>query len=76
MYGLDIRRLVIGDPIATKDAIHQRLNKAKALAVFSSDALSSSAYATEAILLVLVAASTSALWISWPIAYEYCPRKT
>jgi amino acid transporter len=68
MYGLDIRRLVIGNPIATKDAIHQRLGKAKALAVFSSDALSSSAYATEAILLVLVAAGTLALSWSWWIA--------
>lgn len=65
MYGLDIRRLVIGDPIATKDAIHQRLTKRKALAVFSSDALSSSAYATEAILLVLVAAGTMYLGWSW-----------
>jgi amino acid transporter len=68
MYGLDIRRLVIGDPIATKDAIHQRLTKRKALAVFSSDALSSSAYATEAILLVLVAAGSIALGWSWWIA--------
>lgn len=68
MYGLDIRRLVIGDPIATKDAIHQRLSKRKALAVFSSDALSSSAYATEAILLVLVAAGSLALGWSWWIA--------
>jgi amino acid transporter len=68
MYGLDIRRLVIGNPIATKDAIHQRLTKRKALAVFSSDALSSSAYATEAILLVLVGGGLAALAWSWWIA--------
>lgn len=68
MYDLNIRRLLIGKPIATKDAIHQRLSKFKALAVFSSDALSSSAYATEAILLVLVAAGTGALGLSWWIA--------
>lgn len=68
MYDLNIRRLLIGKPLKTNDAIHQRLNKAKALAVFSSDALSSSAYATEAILLVLIAAGTGALSISMPIA--------
>ncbi len=65
---LDIRRILIGKPIATKEAQHQRLNKPKALAVFSSDALSSSSYATEAILLVLVAAGASALGLSWWIA--------
>lgn len=65
---VDIRRTIIGEPIATNQAIHQRLSKLKALAVFSSDALSSSSYATEAILLVLVAAGTGALAISWPIA--------
>ena len=40
MYDLNIRRLLIGKPLKTNDAIHQRLSKAKALAVFSSDALS------------------------------------
>ncbi|MBK8137490.1 MAG: APC family permease [Chloroflexi bacterium] len=64
----DIRRTLIGEPIATSQAIHQRLSKLKALAVFSSDALSSSAYATEAILLVLVGVGTGALAYSWPIA--------
>lgn len=64
----NIRRLLIGTPLATHQAIHQRLSKVKALAVFSSDALSSSAYATEAILLVLIAAGTGALSLSMPIA--------
>lgn len=63
-----MRHLLIGKPLATDEAIHQRLSKLKALAVFSSDALSSSAYATEAILLVLVAAGVGALTYSWPIA--------
>jgi amino acid transporter len=63
-----LRRLLIGSPLATNQAIHQRLTKVKALAVFSSDALSSSAYATEAILLVLIAAGTGALSLSMPIA--------
>lgn len=69
---MNIRRLLIGEPLATKEAAHQRLSKKKALAVFSSDALSSTAYATEAILLVLIAAGTGALgismWISLGIA--------
>jgi len=65
---MDIREFVIGKPLATKDAIHQRLSIPKALAVFSSDALSSTAYATEAILLVLVGASMAAFSISIGIA--------
>jgi amino acid transporter len=62
------RRVLIGDKLATSQAIHQRLSKAKALAVFSSDALSSTAYATEAIMLVLAAAGSAALGVSLPIA--------
>jgi hypothetical protein len=42
-----IKRLVIGEPLATAAAGHERLTKLKALAVLSSDALSSVAYATE-----------------------------
>ncbi|MDX2078707.1 MAG: APC family permease [bacterium] len=63
-----IRRLFIGAPLATDQAVHQRLSKVKALAVFSSDALSSTSYATEAILLVLIGVGAGALGISWPIA--------
>lgn len=62
------RRVLIGDKLATSEAMHQRLSKLKALAVFSSDALSSTAYATEAIMLVLVAAGSAALGVSLPIA--------
>jgi amino acid transporter len=68
MEKLNIRRLLIGQPLATSQAIHERLDKKKALAVFSSDALSSTTYATEAILLVLIAAGTIALGLSWWIA--------
>ncbi len=67
MDGFNIRRVLIGRPLPTSEAIHQRLSKAKALAVFSSDALSSTAYATEAILLVLIAAGTGALGTSMGI---------
>ncbi|MDO8672988.1 MAG: hypothetical protein Q7O66_16395, partial [Dehalococcoidia bacterium] len=66
-----IRRALFGRPLTTADLLHERLSKVKALAVFASDAVSSSAYATEEILLVLVAASTLALhlsvWISLAI---------
>lgn len=51
-----IKRLLVGNPLRTEQATHERLTKKTALAVFSSDALSSTAYATEEILLVLAAA--------------------
>lgn len=51
-----IKRLLVGSPLRTEQAAHERLSKKTALAVFSSDALSSTAYATEEILLVLAAA--------------------
>src|SRR6266699_5548839 len=56
-----IKRLLIGAPIATALAEHERLTKFKALAVLSSDAISSVAYATEAILITLVAAGSGRL---------------
>jgi amino acid transporter len=49
-----LKRLVVGPPIATAEEHHQRLGKPTALAVFASDAISSTAYATEEILHVLV----------------------
>ncbi len=51
-----VKRLLVGNPLKTQEAVHERLTKKTALAVFSSDALSSTAYATEEILLVLAAA--------------------
>lgn len=56
-----LKRFFVGNPMKTEQAIHERLNKKTALAVFSSDALSSVAYSTEAILLVLLAAGTIAI---------------
>lgn len=61
------KRLLIGKPIATEQQHHERLSRVTALAVFSSDALSSVAYATEAILAVLILAGTQALGLSLPI---------
>lgn len=62
------KRLLIGKPIATEQQHHERLSKVTALAVFSSDALSSVAYATEAILAVLLLAGSAALGFGLPIA--------
>jgi amino acid transporter len=63
-----IRRWVIGIPLATVQASRERLSKVVALAVFSSDALSSVAYATEEMLLVLVLAGSLALGWSLPLS--------
>lgn len=52
-----LKRFLVGNPLKTAQAVHERLNKKTALAVFSSDALSSTAYATEEILLVLAVAA-------------------
>ncbi|HET6976488.1 MAG TPA: APC family permease [Pyrinomonadaceae bacterium] len=54
-----IKRLLVGRALRTEQAAHERLTKKTALAVFSSDALSSTAYATEEILLVLAAAAAA-----------------
>ena len=51
-----LKRLLVGSPIKTARLAHERLTKKTALAIFASDALSSTAYATEQILLVLAAA--------------------
>jgi amino acid transporter len=63
-----LKRLLVGLPLKTAQAVHERLSKRLALAVFSSDALSSVAYATEEILLVLVLAGTAAVSASIPIS--------
>jgi len=54
-----IKRLLVGRALKTEQAAHERLTKKTALAVFSSDALSSTAYATEEILLVLAVAAVA-----------------
>lgn len=62
------RSYLIGRPLATADAPHQTIGKAVGLAVFASDALSSTAYATQEILLVLAAAGTLVFGYAFPIA--------
>jgi len=63
-----LKRVFLGSPLPTAQSRHERLAKTTALAVFASDALSSVAYATEEILLVLVLAGTAALSYSLPIS--------
>jgi len=63
-----VKRFLIGAPIASAKAEYERLTKFKALAVLSSDAISSVAYATEAILITLVAAGSGNLWVTLPIS--------
>jgi amino acid transporter len=67
MFGM-IKRLLIGRPLKSRELGEQKLNKIKALAILSSDALSSVAYGPEQILIVLVTVSTVAFWYSIPIA--------
>ena len=59
-----IKRALIGMPLANSEAEHERLPKFKALAVLSSDAISSVAYATETCMSVLI--------LSWPLLIASC----
>jgi len=71
---MNIGRILVGKPLQTKDLIHQSISKPVGLAVFASDALSSTAYATEEILIILAftgatwATGTQILGLSIPIA--------
>lgn len=63
-----LKRWLVGDPLKTAQARHERLSKTIALAIFSSNAISSVAYGTEEILLVLVLAGTAAVAWSIPVS--------
>src|SRR5260370_28894986 len=63
-----LKRLLVGAPMPLAQARHERLSKTVALAVFASDPLTSVAYATEEILLVLILAGSAALSYSLPVA--------
>jgi amino acid transporter len=56
-----VRGLFVGRPLMSEDELGERLSKKKALAIFSSDAISSSAYATEEILRVLILGGAAAM---------------
>jgi amino acid transporter len=67
-----LKAVLLGRPLASEEEVGERLSKKKALAIFSSDAISSSAYATEEILRVLILGGIAALawglWVSIAIA--------
>ncbi|CAG9611530.1 Potassium transporter KimA [Bacillus rhizoplanae] len=63
-----VKRFLIGRPLKSTALGEQKLNKLKALAILSSDALSSVAYGTEQILIVLATIGAVAFWYSIPIA--------
>jgi amino acid transporter len=62
-----LRTVLIGRPISSEREEHERLTKLKALAIFSSDNISSSAYATEEIMRILVFAGIGALSLTLPL---------
>ncbi len=66
--GRSWRTWLIGRPLATADAPHQTIGKLVGLAVFASDALSSTAYATQEIMVILAAAGAMAFGLVFPIA--------
>jgi amino acid transporter len=63
-----VSRWLFGPPLQSQEAPQQTVSKTVGLAVFASDALSSVAYATQEILVVLIVAGTGALAISMPIS--------
>lgn len=63
-----IKEFLIGKPFPTSMDIHERLDKIRGLAVFASDPISSNAYATEAIMTILVVLGSSFLGLTLPIA--------
>src|SRR5512140_350084 len=62
-----LKHLLIGPPLPTQQLADNRLNKLRALAAFSPDALSSIAYANQEIYLGLVVAGSAGLLLAWPI---------
>ena len=61
--------MLIGDPLATAEAPHQAIRKIVGLAVFASDALSSTAYATQEMLAVLAAVGTAVFGLAVPMSF-------
>jgi amino acid transporter len=68
MNASEVKRILIGEPFPTSRESHERLDKVRALAVFASDPISSNAYATEAIMSVLVVLGSGALSLTLPLA--------
>ena len=64
----DLKHFFIGDPFPSSRESHERLDKIRGLAIFASDTISSNAYATEAIMTVLIILGSGALFMTLPIA--------
>ena len=62
-----LKEFLIGPPILTQRIFDEKLNKIRALAAFSPDALSSIAYANQEIYLGLLIAGSAGLSMAWPI---------
>ena len=60
-----LKRVLVGQPLASSDEHHQRLGRPTALAVFASDAISSTAYATQEMLFILMGA------VMFPKSHSY-----
>lgn len=69
MQASQFKQFLIGKPIPTSHDIHERLDKIRALAVFASDPISSNAYATEAIMSILILLGSNALAMTLPLAF-------
>ncbi|MEO6294264.1 MAG: APC family permease [Candidatus Limnocylindria bacterium] len=67
-----LRTVLIGTPISSEREEHERLTKTKALAIFSSDNISSSAYATEEMMRILVLAGIGAISFTMPLTITIC----
>ena len=62
-----VKKVLIGEPFPNSREMHERLDKVRALAIFASDPISSNAYATEAIMSVLLVLGSGALQLTLPI---------
>jgi amino acid transporter len=65
-----LKELLIGSPLPTHELAEKKINKIRALAAFSPDALSSIAYANQEIYLGLVVAGSAGLQFAWPIGFS------
>lgn len=63
----NLKKILIGKPFPNSSEVHERLDNARALAIFASDPISSNAYATEAIMSVLLVLGSGALHLTLPI---------
>jgi hypothetical protein len=63
-----IKHILIGKPFPSSMDLHERLDKIRGLAIFASDPISSNAYATEAIMSILIVLGSGVLGLTLPIA--------